>query len=100
MKELSVIQKTYDCIRWYVPIIERLPKIHKFTLGQECNRRVQPAPVMLVTVSKNQTGLGSLVGVNRTVAQLSTKNIIPPPETAVLFKNNYLTVVHLLINQI
>lgn len=33
MKELSVIQKTYDCIRWYVPIIERLPKIHKFTLG-------------------------------------------------------------------
>ncbi|MEA5603194.1 diversity-generating retroelement protein Avd [Nostoc sp. UHCC 0252] len=33
MKELSVIQKTYDCIKWYVPIIDRLPKIHKFTLG-------------------------------------------------------------------
>jgi len=33
MKELSVIQKTYDCIKWYVPIIERLPKTHKFTLG-------------------------------------------------------------------
>lgn len=33
MKELSVIQKTYDCIKWYLPIIERLPKIHKFTLG-------------------------------------------------------------------
>lgn len=33
MKELSVIQKTYDCIKWYIPIIERLPKIHKFTLG-------------------------------------------------------------------
>ncbi|MCZ2207671.1 diversity-generating retroelement protein Avd [Cylindrospermopsis raciborskii] len=33
MKELSVIQKTYDCIKWCVPIIERLPKIHKFTLG-------------------------------------------------------------------
>jgi hypothetical protein len=33
MKELSVIQKTYDCIKWYVPIIERLPKFHKFTLG-------------------------------------------------------------------
>ncbi|BAZ71202.1 hypothetical protein NIES4106_59990 (plasmid) [Fischerella sp. NIES-4106] len=33
MKELSVIQKTYDCIKWYVPILERLPKIHKFTLG-------------------------------------------------------------------
>ncbi|GJD22365.1 hypothetical protein RIVM261_073210 [Rivularia sp. IAM M-261] len=35
MKELSVIQKTYDCIKWYVPIIERLPKIHKFTLGDK-----------------------------------------------------------------
>ena len=33
MKELSVIEKTYDCIKWYLPIIERLPKIHKFTLG-------------------------------------------------------------------
>jgi|GEM_PF-3167993 hypothetical protein len=33
MKELSVIQKSYDCIKWYVPIIERLPKIHRFTLG-------------------------------------------------------------------
>ncbi|RCJ18468.1 four helix bundle protein [Nostoc minutum NIES-26] len=33
MKELSVIQKTYDCIKWYVLIVERLPKIHKFTLG-------------------------------------------------------------------
>jgi hypothetical protein len=33
MKEISVIQKTYDCIKWYIPIIERLPKIHKFTLG-------------------------------------------------------------------
>ena len=28
------------------------------------------APVMSVTISKNKTGLGSLVGVNRTVAQL------------------------------
>lgn len=32
-KELSVIQKTYDAIKWYIPIIERLPKLHKFTLG-------------------------------------------------------------------
>ncbi|MHC5718195.1 MAG: hypothetical protein ACYTX0_40445 [Nostoc sp.] len=37
---------------------------------RECNRRVQPTPVMSVTISKNKTELGSLVGVNRTVAQL------------------------------
>ncbi len=33
MTELSIIQKTYDLIRWYVPIVNRLPKNHKFTLG-------------------------------------------------------------------
>lgn len=33
MKELSIIQKTYDLIKWYVPILNRLPKAHKFALG-------------------------------------------------------------------
>jgi hypothetical protein len=31
--ELSIIQKTYDFIQWYVPIINRLPRSHKFSLG-------------------------------------------------------------------
>jgi hypothetical protein len=34
MTELSIIQKTYDLIKWYVPILNRLPKSHKFTLGE------------------------------------------------------------------
>lgn len=33
MEELPIIQKTYDLIKWYVPILNRLPKKHKFTLG-------------------------------------------------------------------
>jgi hypothetical protein len=33
MAELSMIQKTYDLIKWYVPILNCLPKAHKFTLG-------------------------------------------------------------------
>lgn len=33
MKELAIIQKTYDLILWYVPILSRLPRRHKFTLG-------------------------------------------------------------------
>ena len=32
-EELPVIQKTYDLIRWMVPILERLPRVHRFTLG-------------------------------------------------------------------
>ncbi|NES72887.1 MAG: diversity-generating retroelement protein Avd [Okeania sp. SIO2D1] len=33
MNELSIIQKTYDLIIWYVPIINKLPKAHKYTIG-------------------------------------------------------------------
>ncbi|MEO1590468.1 MAG: diversity-generating retroelement protein Avd [Cyanobacteria bacterium J06632_22] len=31
--ELPIIQKTYDLIKWYVPILNRLPRSHKFHLG-------------------------------------------------------------------
>ncbi|MBW4465472.1 MAG: diversity-generating retroelement protein Avd [Pegethrix bostrychoides GSE-TBD4-15B] len=31
--ELPIIQKTYDLIRWYIPILNRLPRNHKFLLG-------------------------------------------------------------------
>jgi hypothetical protein len=33
MPELAIIQKTYDLIKWYVPILNRLPREHKFQLG-------------------------------------------------------------------
>ena len=33
MNELPIIQKTYDLILWYVPILNRLPRDHKFALG-------------------------------------------------------------------
>ena len=33
MSELPIIQKTHDLIRWYVPILNRLPCDHKFMLG-------------------------------------------------------------------
>jgi hypothetical protein len=33
MNELPIIQKTYDLIKWYVPILNRLPRDHKFNLG-------------------------------------------------------------------
>ena len=31
--ELPIVQKTYDLIKWYVPILNRLPRDHKFCLG-------------------------------------------------------------------
>jgi hypothetical protein len=33
MNELPVIQKTYDFIKWYVPISVKFPKTHKFGIG-------------------------------------------------------------------
>ena len=33
MQELPIIQKAYDLIKWYVPILNRLPRDHKFMLG-------------------------------------------------------------------
>jgi hypothetical protein len=33
MNELPIIQKTHDLIQWYVPILNQLPRDHKFLLG-------------------------------------------------------------------
>jgi hypothetical protein len=33
-KELPIVQKAYDLIKWYVPILNRLPRDHKFGLGE------------------------------------------------------------------
>ncbi len=32
--ELVVIQLTYDLVKWYVPILNRLPRDHKYGLGE------------------------------------------------------------------
>ena len=34
MNELAIIQKTYDLIKWYIPILNRLPRNHRFALGE------------------------------------------------------------------
>ncbi len=34
LNDLTIIQHSYDLIQWYVPILNRLPRDHKFTLGQ------------------------------------------------------------------
>ena len=32
-KELPIIQKTYDIIKWLIPKIEKFPRTQKFVLG-------------------------------------------------------------------
>ncbi len=31
--ELPIIERTFDLIKWYIPILNRLPKDHKYLLG-------------------------------------------------------------------
>jgi hypothetical protein len=31
--DLPIIQKTYDLIKWYVPLLNQLPRDHKFQIG-------------------------------------------------------------------
>jgi hypothetical protein len=33
MQDLPIIQKTYDLIQWYVPLLNNLPRSHRFILG-------------------------------------------------------------------
>jgi hypothetical protein len=40
MNELPIIQKTYDLIQWYVPILNRLPRDHKFGIGDRMVSRL------------------------------------------------------------
>jgi hypothetical protein len=34
VSELPIVQKTYDLIKWYIPILNRLPRDHRFALGE------------------------------------------------------------------
>ncbi len=40
MEELSIIQKTYDLIKWYTPILNRLPRDQKILLGFRITNRL------------------------------------------------------------
>ena len=39
-KELSVIQKMYDLIIWFVPLINKFPRDYKFTLGDRIQNQM------------------------------------------------------------
>lgn len=40
MGELPILQHTYDLIKWYVPLLNKLPKNHKYNLGDRLISRL------------------------------------------------------------
>lgn len=55
-EELPIIQKTYDLIKWMVPIIDRLPRNHRFTLGDRIIQELYNLLDNLITVRYTKAG--------------------------------------------
>jgi hypothetical protein len=70
MEELPIIQKTYDLIKWYIPILTRLPKIHKFTLGDRMTNQLYDLLEGLLTARDRQEKLSVLEPLHKTYSNL------------------------------
>jgi hypothetical protein len=62
--ELSIIQKTYDLIKWYVPILNRLPKNYKFALGDRITNLLYGLLEGLIVAKYAQQKLSQLQSLN------------------------------------
>jgi|688.fasta_scaffold87879_2 RNA-directed DNA polymerase len=64
MSELSIIQKTYDLIKWYIPILNRLPRQHKFHLGSRTIDTLYSILEGLITAKYSQNKQTQLENLN------------------------------------
>jgi len=64
LSELSIIQKMYDLIKWYVPILTRIPKTHKFTLGERLINNLYSVLEELILIKYEREKLDRLVALN------------------------------------
>jgi hypothetical protein len=64
MNDLPIIQKTYDLIKWYVPILNRLPRDHKFMLGDRLINGLYDLLEGLIKARYSQDKLSQLVALN------------------------------------
>lgn len=64
MQELPIIQKTYDLILWYVPILNKLPKDHKFAIGDRIVDRLYDLLEQLIIARYAKEKLDRLESLN------------------------------------
>jgi hypothetical protein len=78
IEELPIIQKTYDLIKWYVPILNRLPKQHRFNLGDRIIARLYDLLEGLLVAQYSKEKLQQLQNLNRslTVLRYQTKLLL------------------------
>lgn len=78
MKDLPVIQKTYDLIKWYIPILNRLPTSHRFMLGNRIIQRLYDFLDTLLLVQFQKEKQQDLENLNRslTVVRYQTRLLL------------------------
>ncbi len=83
-KELPIIQKTYDLIKWYVPILQKLPRNHRFQLGDRTINGLYDLLEALVVAQYQQDKLDVL-------QTLNSKLDVLRYQTRLLFEFNLLS---------
>jgi|GEM_PF-7111781 hypothetical protein len=78
MEELAIVQRTYDLIKWYVPILHRLPKAHKFTLGERMSNGMYNLLEDLIIARYSQEKLTKLEAINSKLDILRYQNRLLP----------------------
>ncbi|MEM6838615.1 MAG: diversity-generating retroelement protein Avd [Cyanobacteria bacterium P01_C01_bin.120] len=63
-QELPIIQKTYDLIKWYVPVLNKLPRDHRFQLGDRMIAALYDLLESLILVRYQRNKLPQLQAVN------------------------------------
>jgi len=63
-KELPIIQQTYDLIKWYVPVLNNLPRDHHFILGDRIIRLLYETLEQLITARYSREKLPLLEKAN------------------------------------
>jgi hypothetical protein len=64
MTELPIIQKTYDFIQWYIPHLNKLPREHKFALGERITQGLYGLLEALIRVRFAQSKAEQLQAIN------------------------------------
>lgn len=62
--DLPVIQKSYDLIKWYVPLLNRLPRNHKFPLGDRMVTGLYDLLENLILIRYQKDKLPQLLALN------------------------------------
>jgi hypothetical protein len=70
INSLPIVQNTYDFVKWYIPILNRLLKTHKFTLCDRIINELYRFLEELITVQFSSEKLAQLQTLNVKLAIL------------------------------